>query len=500
MAQGEVKRAAKYSKLLVLAVAVALAAALLAAMTQLDQRYSATRFEYGLSVNSAELNEAELDRTLDMAKAAGVDTISAGAVWWHLSTGEGTYDWGYLDHLVSAAEKRGMKVSLQLHGTPDWVHPSLKRSVSNFEERIWHPPRGSIELDHWSNFVNDVVSRYKGRVVRYEMWNEPNLPEFWKPSPNPSEYTVLLRAGYLSAKSADPDATVVFGGLSRNDVGYLNTYYSEAKRYSDAASENYFFDVLDVHPYSSIPASGSGLEEPISPDRETCRAVFKGDYGEIDQTFLGIEKTKSVMDKQEGDTGKNIYLGEYGFSTTDTWMKAVPEYRRALYLKRAYAQAQGLPYLTGMNWFAYVPTSSSGSEWAIVDADLNETMTFRALRQLNGAEQGGASVTLSAPSTASISGTYSISPSTTNLGPTSNWELYVDGELQGVYGQVPIDWDTTSVPDGTYTVIVAAYTQEGSVWPSNAISLTINNGAAPVTVDSLTQALGTAYCWFGGTG
>jgi hypothetical protein len=86
-------------------------------------------------------------------------------------------------------------------------------------------------------------------------------------------------------------------------------------------------------------------------------------------------------------------------------------------------------------------------------------------------------VTLSTPSTDSISGTYPISPDVSNLEATSSWELYVDGAPQGLYGRVPIDWDTTKVADGTHTLMLAAYTQEGSVWPSNAISVKVNNGA-----------------------
>ena len=483
-ASSRIEATLRIRKPLVVAVFAALVAALVIVMVPSAQAEPAAAFDYSLGVNPAELDDAQLVEVLNKAKSAGVTSIHTGGVWWYLETSPRSYDWSHIDSLVSGAEQRGMKVTLQLSGTPDWVHADLIDTVPSHSQRIWYPPRSDTELDHWSNFVHDVVSRYGGRVARYEMWNEPNVKDYWNPKPNVREYAALLRAGYLSAKSAYPDASVEFGGLSRNDVGFLDAYYEAAKGYPDAAANSHFFDVLNVHPFSSIPSDSGGLEEPILPDMITSDAVIDGAYGEVDQNFAGLRKMKAVMDAK-GETGKPIRLGEYGFSTEDTWMKAVPDYRRALYLKRAYALARTLPYVEGMSWYAYFPTSTSGPQWSIVDANLNESMTFRALRQTTGSEPGIATVTLGSPNTCSISGTYSVGPTPTDLGPISRWEFYVDGAYQGTYGKVPFDWDTTSVADGEHTLMVAAYTQEGSVWPSDWVSVKVNNGEEPVTVDDL---------------
>jgi hypothetical protein len=366
-----------------------------------------------------------------------------------------------------------MKVNLQLSGTPDWVHPDFSNSVSNFYQRIWYPPKGSTELNHWSDFVYDVVSRYQGDVSRYEMWNEENIQDFWKPDPNPTEYAALLRSGYLSAKSAYPSSVVMFGGLSRNDQGYLNAAYSEIGKYSDASANANFFDVLDVHPYSSINGSP---QRPISPDRNTMLATFSGAYGEVDQTFLGLAKMKAMMDNH-GDSGKSIFIGEYGFSTSDTWLKGVPDSRRALYLKRAYTLAhQDMPYVAGMSWYVFRPSSSDSASWAIVDSSGNGTKTFRALKQITGAEPSNVSVSLRTPS-GPISQTYRIKPSTANLGTVSKWEFYVDGALKGTHSEIPFNWDTRTASNGQHNIMVAAYTREGSVWPSNVVGVTIKNGS-----------------------
>jgi len=481
------------ARLLVLFSAAFFAVTAVVLMLTAEPAKSVPAFEYALPVNAAELSDAELARTLNVAEAAGANTISSGAVWWYLNEGRQprSYNWSSLDRLIAAAEQRGMKVSLQLSGTPDWVHPQLASTVSDPRTRRWHPPRAQQELGHWSDYVHDVVSRYKGRVARYEIWNEQNINHFWKPEPNPGEYAALLRAAYFSAKAAHSGAVVCFGGLASNDLGYLNAYYTAAeKRYPDAAGNRYFFDVLGVHPYSTDAApDGSGVRLPLSPDRVTPTAIFNGRYGEVDKNFLGIKRMKSAMDAR-GDSGKSLYLGEYGFSTADTpWVRGVPDYRRALYLKRAYALARDLPYVAGLSWYYYRPSVTDGPEWSIVGRDWSPSLTYRALKQITGAEPIDASVRVSAPEN-TVSGVHEINPALSGLKPSdiSKWEIYVDGALKQTTTGTPVAWNTRQAANGKHELMVAAYTADGSVWPSNSVPVTVDNGVGEVTVSLGTDA------------
>jgi hypothetical protein len=436
-----------------------------------DSSAQGQSFEYATRVYPSYLSDSELDRVLDLAKSAGINTIDFEASWAHLDRGdsggrERTYDWFQADRLVNAAEARGMKVTFLLTGTPDWVHPYLQETVPDKGVRIWYPPKGKTELQHWSNFVSDVVGRYGGRVSHFEVWNEPNLVDFWKPHPDVNDYAPLLRTAYLSAKAADPHAEVVFGGLSDNDLGYLSEYYRVVRaRYPDAASHNYFFDVLGVHPYSG----------DRSPDRYTQDAIHQGKYGEVDENFLGFVRMKELME-DEGDPGKDLFLSEYGFSTTDTWMNAVPDARRALYLKRAYELARQRPYVEGLSWYAF----HQDPEWAIVDENLNPTLTFRAYEQVTGAEASTARVGISLPEC--ISGTtYSIVPRLSGIQSpdVSRWELYVDGTLVKEDTTAPISWDVRDAEFGEHEVMVAAYTSDGSVWHSNVAETEVISAVLP---------------------
>ena len=424
-------------------------------------------FEYALPVNPYELEGRRLDRALDMAEAAGANTIVAGVAWWYVAPRDDpdSYRLGPMDRLVTETRRRGMRLHLQVVGTPDWVHPDLASRVPEHSRRIWHPPRDPAGIRAFGGFVRLLVERYGIRVERYEVWNEPNSADFWRPGPDPGEYAALLRAAYRGAEAANPRARVQFGGLSMNDAGYLTEYHEAARRYPDAEAHNLFFDVLGVHPYT----------RGGSPDRSPPDAVRSGPFGPVYETFGGISAMKSVMERQ-GDAHKEVFIGEFGYSTTETWMPAVPDGRRALYLKRAYDRARGLPYVVGMSWYAFVPGDTVGEEWTILDADLEPSLTYRALRQATGVAGPGAEVDLPVPR-APVSGEYLLRPDLTGAEEPGvvRWEVYVDGRLVAEEDRVPHPLDTRKLENGTHVLVVAAYTRDGSVWPSDPTPLEVSN-------------------------
>lgn len=328
---------------------------------------SSDDFEHGTRIgHSWWVSDSELNTQLDKAKDAKVSTLQVVTSWRKLApSAPRQYDWSYLDKTIAAAEARDLKVHLQLEKTPNWM------SAEHY------PPRSPEEVAHFEDFAYDVVQRYGTRATRYEIWNEPNLEDFWKTGPNPAEYAALLRAGYLGAKQADPNARITSGGISGNAVGFLNSLYDEIAKYPDAASNNNFFDELGLHPYSSY-GYPDGI--PLAPGEYESKALRTDDWGEADHTFLGIDKMKEVMDHR-GDAHKRAYLGEFGYSHERTWMQAVPDETRATWLKRAYELAKARPWVSGLSWYSYY----EHAPWAIVASDGTESWTFKAFREVTKA-------------------------------------------------------------------------------------------------------------------
>jgi hypothetical protein len=262
-----------------------------------------------------------------------------------------------------------MRVVLQLNGTPDWVHPKLAATVPDAMERVWYPPVRDKELDHWADFVTDIVTRYRGDVAQYEIWNEPNHPPFWRPAPNVTEYARLLRRAYEAAREADPRATIVFGGLAQNSIGYLEAFYDAVDRIWPARRRNsdYFFDVLGSHPYS-----GDRSPRVLDP-----RYSHSDAYGEVDENFLGFRRLRAVVQRRDASS-KPIYIGEFGYPTG-----MISDETRAQYLADAYQLAAGEGYVTGLSWYSFVPDSTNTGGWPIVDPNLTPSLTFQALRAVD---------------------------------------------------------------------------------------------------------------------
>lgn len=432
---------------------------------------------YGLPINAYELEGAELERALDLAEEAGVDSISTGAVWWHIAPGPspGSYRWEGLNRLVAETEERGLGLNVQISGTPDWVHPWLIEQVPDPVRRRWYPPRGPKGIGHFKGFVRTLVEKYGTRVDRYEIWNEPNLKQYWEPHPNPEEYAVLLRAAYTTIKQTEPEVTVVSGGLARNHVGFLDAYYDSARRYNDAAENDHFFDVLGLHPYTRGP---NGV--PYAPDW-SGPSVIQTEYGPLDYSFAGIAKIKATMERN-GDPEKPIYIGEFGYTTLDDELanvRGIPDTKRSLYLKRAYALARDLPYVEEMVWYAYLPPADNAG-WSIVGPNLNPSLTFRALEQTTGSGEGP-TVTLKPPREP-ISGTSNLEVELSDRSQedVSMWEVYVNGVLAEVHGGVPVSWDASDDASGEHELMVVVYTKDGSVWPSNVVSATVESSSVGI--------------------
>jgi hypothetical protein len=182
------------------------------------------------------------DPALDLAHAAGFDFVRMDMLWANVER-RGRYRFFLYDRLLRALEARGMGVLWIL----DYGHPDHGGST----------PRMPADVAAFGRFAEAAAEHFKGRNVRYEIWNEPNTSQFWKPSPKASEYAILLKEAVTAIRRADPLAKVSSGGLSRFDAAFL----------SGAVDPGLAADLtaIGVHPY---PKTGP---ETIAPEIENLR-------------------------------------------------------------------------------------------------------------------------------------------------------------------------------------------------------------------------------------
>lgn len=194
--------------------------------------------------------------------------------WDRVEARRGRYDWRAYDKLVRDDLAHGLRINAILLGRPAFAQDG--GSVTGLQLPIFADgsdfpqPGKALNPDHlWANFVYAAVQRYKpGGVLAqregwpdgqgvslWEVWNEPDYEAFWQGTI--SEYARLLKVAYIVAKQADPDSTVMFGGLLYS--GQDNWLAQVLRIYAnDPMSQqfNWYMDQVAVHNYTYPWRSG----------------------------------------------------------------------------------------------------------------------------------------------------------------------------------------------------------------------------------------------------
>ena len=266
--------------------------------TSLNDRFG---FDFVNGVTEASARAGSAETWYQRARAAGAGWTRWPMYWHRIETERGRYDYSSsypVDRVVELDVRFGLRTNAILLGTPSWGGIAGQVGPVYFDVGRKHPPKSGIQvlatgspaavpqgLDRpvfladgsinpenvWARFVYTTVNRYKpgGELARilgwgpgqgithWEMWNEPDLlwnidgrwvGAFWLGTPE--DYYRLLKAGYLAAKAADPNAVVLFGGLSYwSQKDFLPRVLDRLVADPEARSHNYFFDVLPLHFY-----------------------------------------------------------------------------------------------------------------------------------------------------------------------------------------------------------------------------------------------------------
>jgi len=155
-----------------------------------------------------------------MCKTAAGST-TAGTSWAALEPSNGTFNWTPMDNLIAAAKAAGVvDVMYTFFETPQWASSNATQSCSSTAGAGVYgcaaPPKN---IGDWDAFVTALVTRYKGEIQYYELWNEPNIStEF---SGTVQQMVTMAQSAYPIIKSIDPAATVLAPGVA---VGGIEPY------------------------------------------------------------------------------------------------------------------------------------------------------------------------------------------------------------------------------------------------------------------------------------
>jgi len=171
------------------------------------------------------------------------------AAWWRFMQPQqqGEIDFArYLEPSVDAALANGLKVLIVFASVPGWANQTDPK-LGIMDPAGAKPP---TDTRFFQDFVTAVVTRFRGRVGHYEIWNEPNYKFFWNGDYNRFINEILI-PGAQAVKAADPAAKTLGPCTdSRPD---------KFKAAVDAACP--FLDILSCHLYNKNQGAGVMLEK-----------------------------------------------------------------------------------------------------------------------------------------------------------------------------------------------------------------------------------------------
>jgi hypothetical protein len=231
--------------------------------------------QFGASVNrlfnDGTYAPAQISAQLEALRQTGA-TVARSDAFWEASEqqppvqGVHRYDWRFDDTVAGSLAAHGLR----------WL-PIIDYSARWAESVPGEDHSAPSSPDGYAAYAGAFAARYgpggafwrahprltPEPVETFEIWNEPDSPQFWKPAPSAARYAQLYTLARDAITAVDRSARVIVGGLTHPEVTLPAMLAA-----SPALSGH--IDGVAIHPYGATPAVVLGR---VSTARATLRAL-----------------------------------------------------------------------------------------------------------------------------------------------------------------------------------------------------------------------------------
>ncbi|HVC87765.1 MAG TPA: cellulase family glycosylhydrolase [Gaiellaceae bacterium] len=295
-------------------------------------------------------------QNLQLAQITGASIIHTTATWASIAPtrpanpangDDPAYRLTDLDDLVFTSSLYGMRVMINITGTPKWANGGKAPNVM------------PTKLSDLTTFARMLAARYNGRtghgtVSLWSVWNEPNLQLFLTPQfsgkkiVGPANYAKLFKAAYAGIKSGNPWSKVAIGetsarGRDKPLKGVSDSIAPGTFAHLLSTMKGLKFDAWAVHPY---------------PVAENLPPLAKVRYPNV---------TLSTLPRFESDLKKwfkrtvPVWITEYGHQTKPADPHGVTLAQQAKYAQQALTFAKNDPNVQMFIWFVF--RDNKGDPW-----------------------------------------------------------------------------------------------------------------------------------------
>jgi hypothetical protein len=205
---------------------------------------------------------------MEMLAAGGFRWVRMDFHWASIEKEKGVYDFSDYERLLAALKPYGIRALFILDYTNKLYDNDL-------------PPHTDEGRQAFARFAAAAVKHFQGKGILWEMWNEPNIKQFWKPAPNAGDYSKLALATGKAIRAAAPKEKYIGPATSRIDMPFLETCFK--------AGLLKYWDAVSVHPYRRFDPESTAeeyakLRDMIARYAPKGRAIpiYSGEWGYSD--------------------------------------------------------------------------------------------------------------------------------------------------------------------------------------------------------------------------
>ena len=245
-----------------------------------------TNEDYDTSMYGTDEGLQEVEKDFELIKELGVSHLRVSFSWSNYEIARGEFvnlDW--LHKFVDLADAYDITLMPYLCYAPMWAA----------RHGCWcDPPE---DYDYWYEYVYRMVSEFKDQIYYWEIWNEEDLDMWFTGTVD--DYVKLLEVGAKAVRDANPEATVIMGGLTWPNDAWVEEVLHQLG--PDA------LDVLPIHSYAES-WSASSVESYINwwgSDFDLIASILE-EKGKRQPIWLNEIGYPTIRDKTELDQARFI--------------------------------------------------------------------------------------------------------------------------------------------------------------------------------------------------
>ena len=241
-----------------------------------------------------------------------IGALGAGTLvrWIYIERSKGIYDWSLLDAWVMTAQQHGVSFHYTNDGVPAWAVADRSTCAPSSIDSVLDCNAPPMNIQDWDDFVTALVTRYKGKITYYELWNEPDN-QYWlagakshtKPGAmKTSDMVMLTKHAHDIIRRIDPNAKIISPSFHGSGDWFMDQYY--------AAGGVTDVDIVSIHGY---PESGKITPEGSISNHVNRLLPIISKYGLQNKPLWDTEiawsdqSNNAITDPDEGWVGSKPF-------------------------------------------------------------------------------------------------------------------------------------------------------------------------------------------------